>query len=231
MTFVLGARCKDGVVVIGDTHLSVRCDFAYGYKLFSVFPGIVIAFAGDKALLELFKSNFLDFIKSQGLINNPVSSQRALFLTSKISRQISDKYGRHYDILLATSGTLFGGTSSLRWLAPTGESMPISDYCKLGSDTPHATVFLKKLFRPDMSMQQGAELGYFIIKYLERFELGLERGLDLIPPFDKPVIWFVPDAAPDQLLTDRKILDRFESNSIERLDKLETNIVKSYGLC
>lgn len=66
--------------------------------------------------------------------------------------------------------------------------MPVPDYQALGSASPHATVFPRKLFRADMCMEQGAELGYFIIKYLDRFELGLERGLDIKPPFDRPVI-------------------------------------------
>ena len=55
MTFVLGVRCKDGAVLIGDTHLPVRCDFTFDYKIFSEFSGVVIAFAGGKALLKSFK--------------------------------------------------------------------------------------------------------------------------------------------------------------------------------
>ena len=32
------------------------------------------------------------------------------------------------------------------------------------------------------------------------------------------------------MMTDRKIVDRFESNATKRLDRLDTNIVKSYSL-
>jgi hypothetical protein len=64
--------------------------------------------------------------------------------------------------------------------------MPISDYTTIGNDSPHATVFLKKLFRNDISTEQSAELGYFIIKYLDRFEFTLKNGLlDTKPPFDR----------------------------------------------
>jgi 20S proteasome alpha/beta subunit len=47
MTFVFGARCKDGVVLIGNTLLPATKDYSYGHKIFSEFPGVVIACAGD----------------------------------------------------------------------------------------------------------------------------------------------------------------------------------------
>ena len=80
-----------------------------------------------------------------------------------------------------------------------------------------------------MNMEEAAELGYFIIKYIRRFNLCIGNNLDTNPPFDIPTIWYIPDDGPDALLTDRKILHRFELNSMKRLNKLETNIVESYN--
>ena len=164
------------MVLIGDILLPVTHDYAYGHKIFSVFPGIVIAITAGKSIFDLIKSNILDYVKSERLTNDSVSTQRFLISMSKISRQKVDKisnqaddvYGKTFDILIALSGTLVDGISSLRWMFPNGEFVAFSNYADIGSDSPHSAVFLKKLFRGDMSMEEAAELGYFLIKYIER---------------------------------------------------------------
>lgn len=138
---------KSRVVLIGDTLLSGTKDYSCGHKIFREFPGIVIALASDRAISELLKSNILDFLKSQRLINNLVSTERFLISMSQIARRISEKHVRLFDILLAISGTLIGGVSSLHYMVPTGETWPIPNYSKIGSDSPRATALLKKLFR------------------------------------------------------------------------------------
>lgn len=148
---------------------------------------------------------------------------------SQISRKISNEQGRNFDTLLAISGTLINDKSFLRYLAPSGEFLHVSDHFSIGFYSPHDAVFLKKLFRREMNMEEGAELGYFIIKYVQRFDLSI-HPLDINPPFDKPVIWYVPDGTPDFLMTDQKILEEMESNSIKHLDRLESDVVNSYNI-
>ena len=76
-------------------------------------------------------------------------------------------YGKTFDILIALSGTLVDGISSLRWMFPNGEFVAFLNYGDIGH-TFHTLLFLKKLFLGDMSMEEAAELGYFLIKYIER---------------------------------------------------------------
>ena len=100
--------------------------------------------------------------RSDRLGEASVSTQRFLISMSKISRQKVDKisnqaddvYGKTFDILIALSGTLVDGISSLRWMFPNGEFVAFSNYADIGSDSPHSAVFLKKLFRGDMSMEK-----------------------------------------------------------------------------
>ena len=99
-------RCKDGVVLIGDTILPATHDCSYGHKILSMFPGVVIAFAGDAEKFWLFKSDILDLLKSQESANNPVSTEQFLLSISQISRQIGDKHDRYFDILVGIGGSL-----------------------------------------------------------------------------------------------------------------------------
>jgi len=48
---------------------------------------------------------------------------------------------------------------------------------------------MKKVWNPELSMEQVAELGYFIIKYIENFELILTVGVGHI---GYPQNWFIP---------------------------------------
>lgn len=93
MTFILGARCADGVVLIGDTLILGSKDSSFGHKIFSPFPGAVIAVDG-LGIFELLKYNILDFVESKGLINNPVSIERSLNRCLKyLERLVTNKAG------------------------------------------------------------------------------------------------------------------------------------------
>ena len=49
---------------------------------------------------------------------------------------------------------------------------------QLGTGSSHGLVFLKKIWHEHMNMEEVGELGYFIIKYIQRFELDLTVGVD-----------------------------------------------------
>ena len=55
------------------------------------------------------------------------------------------------------------------------------------------------------------ELGYFIIKYIERFELNGNVG-------GEPQVWFIPDAGKLHELS-RDLCNKFNENTDKRLDK------------
>ena len=81
-----------------------------------------------------------------------------------------------------------------------------------------------------MNMEEVGELGYFIIKYIQRFELDLTVGVDNIRVTnDKPQIWFIPDNV-DDYQADEHLLKKFEQKTQTRLEKLNQNITDGYNL-
>ena len=42
-------------------------------------------------------------------------------------------------------------------------------------------------------MEGFARLAYFIIKYLDKFQIDAGIGFDNVEPYDKPQMWFIPD--------------------------------------
>jgi 20S proteasome alpha/beta subunit len=56
MTYILGSKCKDGVVLVADRKFSIEqgggIDFIYD-KLFGEYNGIIMGFAGTRRRFEL----------------------------------------------------------------------------------------------------------------------------------------------------------------------------------
>jgi hypothetical protein len=92
------------------------------------------------------------------------------------------------------------------------------DYKAIGTGEPYGSIYLKQNWQPDMTTKQVAELGYFIIKYIEKFYLDLSVGVNV----DKPQIWFIPDNEVDHS-ADVQLLDEYEENTRKRLERIEEN--------
>jgi len=80
----------------------------------------------------------------------------------------------------------------LTWFNAFGGIRPIEDACLIGVGRTYASTFLNNLFSEgtvDTPMIKLAELGYFSIKYIEKFKLDLRVGVGR----GKPSIHFIPD--------------------------------------
>ena len=57
MTIILGVKCIDGVVLVGDRKLTDvdKIDFSYGDKITGEVEGFLTAFSGDKSVFDLFR--------------------------------------------------------------------------------------------------------------------------------------------------------------------------------
>jgi hypothetical protein len=91
-----------------------------------------------------------------------------------------------FDALLATQTTDRGAL--LHYVYAERVSEPIPNYRVLGSGEPYGTIFLNRFCKKEKekTMEEIATIGYFIIMYIERFELNDKVG-------GEPQIWFIPD--------------------------------------
>lgn len=78
-----------------------------------------------------------------------------------------------------------------------------------------AYVFIKPFYNDSIQMEEFARIGYFTIKYLDRFELDPDVGLDKNNPRHSfPQIWFVPNIGSFYSLEDKPdLLERFEAEA------------------
>ena len=184
MTYILGARCTDGVVLVSDSKVSGGNTPLYEEKLTEVLTSLaVMGGSGPGGLIE----RFLKEIKTQ-VDNNQIESDEDLinFIEDR-SLELSQKYARrigHFGVLI---GVRSGYESELHNLfTQNGFMEPVKKYATIGSGEPYGAFLLKYLWHEDMSMMDFASLGYFLIRYVTNSELDDSVGGD-------PTVWFIPD--------------------------------------
>ena len=67
--------------------------------------------------------------------------------------------------------------SVLQYVYPYGLAERVSKYRVIGHGEPYGAFFLKRWWKPNMTMLDVAELGFFIIKYIQEFELDNTVGI------------------------------------------------------
>ena len=99
---------------------------------------------------------------------------------------MNQKYPRSggFDALIGISGKKFrinNNRSVLNYYFQDGRPEPVSQIKAIGTGSPYGSIFLKQNWERNNSlrMEQVAELGYLIIRYIETFELDQTFELDL----------------------------------------------------
>jgi 20S proteasome alpha/beta subunit len=224
MTYILGARCRDGVVIVAERKFTINygADYEYDSKMVGEIGGTIVGFSGGRRTFELYRTEIRTYVR-QYQEDHGTGAPRDEFVlkNSEIMSRLYNRFHNREDNFDALIG-LTDNPSKLKYFYPDGGLEPVNTYKAIGSGEPYGSIFLKNLYNPTKSMEEVAEIGYFIIKYIEAFQLDLTVGVSNTPPNDKPEVWFIPDGiGTGGLTTDHHasstILDNFEERTKERL--------------
>lgn len=220
MTYILGARCKDGVVLVADRKVTYEDGhIEWQDKLFRDFTPIVFGGAGAIGFIQHFRDRLMRYYsgKSFGLIDDYV------FQMEKNVGDINTLYNytqREFEVLAGIRTTV---GAVLQYIAPAGIAETITKYKVIGSGEPHGSIILKILWREDMSMLETAKLGYFIIMNIDKLHLTDWVGVG----DDKPNIWFIPDNS-DPYQADSTLLNEIATEIQSKLEALKENIHNAF---
>jgi 20S proteasome alpha/beta subunit len=190
MTLIMGARCVDGVVLVADRKVTLPDLSAFDYqdKLFEGIGHVIYGSSGSTGLYQLFVGHVEDYVRS-----NPgdMTYRNAVLKLSQIAFNIYRRYDfrprYRYDLLVVIAPD--DERSNLTFISGNGIPMKIDTIHTIGSGSDYVSIFTKGSYNQNMTMEQAAELGYFVIKYVEDFQLNMTVGVnDGIPQ-----IWFMPD--------------------------------------
>jgi 20S proteasome alpha/beta subunit len=199
MTYILGLRCREGVVLVGDKKVTTTNEvesitFEYKRKIHGIIGGIVFGSSGSTDIFGLFMDDIAEQVKTRG----DVTFDNAILKMTDIVLEMNKKRGfnrkTYFDLLVAIRYP-DNRNSVLTWISGLGGKQEIDTYRAIGIGRIYGDHILEKAWRPNMSMEESAALGYFMISYIENFKLHSSVGIDKVIP----QIWFIPDNERDNL--------------------------------
>jgi 20S proteasome alpha/beta subunit len=213
MTFVLGSRCKDGVILVADRKITSTNEFKsisfdYKNKLFGILDGVIFGSSGSTDSSELFREHTLEQVRKniRAIIakddgnHHEITYDNLVLTLCDIVLDINKKrdfmIDYYFELLVAIRHP--DRPSTLTWIPGAGVKRLIDSYHTLGIGGIFAREYLEKLWYPEISMKEASSLGYFIIKHIEDNKLHSAVGIEKYPPH----IWFIPD---DERINGKKI--------------------------
>lgn len=190
MTYILGAKCKDGIVLIGDTKITIEggTDFSYDKKIIVPIDlnNVVMGSAGAGGLFEEFQrriqTRVKQIVKGDNKSNKLYINTEDGFLTliTKVIREMHNDYKNDsYKItrnLMILCATRLHPQSKLTAFYGDGSSEIVNDIRVIGHGEPYGSLFHKQMWNKNMNMKQTARLGIFIIKLIKDVHLDESVG-------------------------------------------------------
>lgn len=226
MTYILGARCKDGVVLVGDTKVTIDggSDSSYGKKITTPFPNaVVMGAAGAGGFYKDFQNRII-----KEVFETEINKGKQCFeltriegfsiLIGKVLKDMNEYYVRERNIFLNNLQILCAtrindSKSQLHLFNPLGFPEPITQYKPIGHGASYGKLFLKNIWKSSMGMEQTAKLGLFVIKCIQDLNLDTKVGYD---GEYLPQVFYIPDA-PN--------LQQIKNFPIQELSKGSVNIL------
>lgn len=161
MTYVLGARCFDGVVLIADTKMTVEggIDTKFGDKITGELTGVLTSFSGLRDQFEPFRSQLREFRSS---LDKQTTPDTVIKKIRDIMRSLYSQYGNRFnlELLVAISRAAINEKSILCYFHDDGLYQKIdNDYKAIGA-AAYGEIYLKQLWNLQKNMDETAELGY-----------------------------------------------------------------------
>jgi hypothetical protein len=218
--------------MVADKKMTVDSGRAYEYrdKLICDIPDVIIGYSGLSSKFNRFRIKVTNYMEEEFANNKSVPKiGKILDKIGDICLSIRNEYrlSEGFDTLVGISTKKFQQESKdlksdLRYFDPEGLPEYVNEFKSIGSGAPHGDVILKKIWNKDMSMEEVAEIGYFIIKYIEKLELDLTVAVGL----HQPQIWYLPDDKACCQVKDNDILFKeFDRKTILRISKIENDII------
>lgn len=236
MTYILGAKCSDGVVLVGDTKVTIDdgADYTYSNKIFNPFNTVVMGSAGISGLYKTFQNRIVTAVRDYNQEGHTIDTvEKFSILTESVIRDMHEIYGEDRHILRNLSVLLavrMGEKAEIMNFTHIGFPEPINSYKAIGHGEPYGAIFLKKLWTEHMTMEKVALLSCFIIKVIQESKIDNSVGYSEEYP---PQVWYIPDIKypndmPPFATEDEQIEFSIQLRDIKyRIRELEKKEVKS----
>ena len=183
VTYIMGARCKDGLVIVSDSRLATGNDISRGDKIFQPISNVVIGASGNAGVFTKFSRQI-----NEGVENRQVRSWDDLMtvvedLTLRLNQRYLERTSEPIEVLMGIQDS--EDNAKLYLVSSHGVAQEITKVVAIGHAEPYGSLFLKTMWSNDVTMRQAAELGAFVIYAIS--ELEIDNSVDNLVQ-----LWYVP---------------------------------------
>jgi len=172
LTLILGARCTDGVVIVGDTKITstIGTVLRYEPKLAGVLRNVIFGYAGSVIMYKVFERYIIGDLM---ILRDSSDKYTADNLVNKIAEAmcvIKEARSNQYFDLRVMIGRQFprDGKSDLHVVNSQGRINHISNWKAIGKGESSANPIVERRWTEDTSMKEFALLSYCIIRCAEQ---------------------------------------------------------------
>jgi len=239
MTYILGARCSDGVVLIGDTKVTIDggTDSASGKKIEQPFPNsVVMGAAGIGGFYKDFQNRVVREVatirKNEGNTSFELTRIEGFsILVGRVLKEMNEYYAKERHIFLNNLHILCATRINdlkpqLHMFNPIGFPEPITQYKSIGGGAPYGKLFLKHIWKSNLSMRQTAKLGLFIIKLIQDKELDNTVGYTEEFPSQ---VYYIPNVPTQNQLKNFPIQELSNSQVNTLIGEIDSEISNLNG--
>lgn len=207
LTYILGAKCTDGIVVVGDRRVT-RGSGGYEYedKIFSDVSNVIIGASGTVGLFDKFRREISRVARENRDIDVRDFIAQAEKIVYGLNTEYMDRKVGFIDLLVAYGKTRHG---ELQYITPVGLAEAVRRYQVIGSGAPYGAYYLKKLWHNKLTMRKVAILACAIIQHIEENELDQAVG---VGNENLPQVWFNANWPKPE---DYEVLSQEAKNALE----------------
>jgi 20S proteasome alpha/beta subunit len=219
MTYILGAKCCDGVVLVGDTKITIEegTRFTYGKKLFKPLRSGVMGASGISGFYSSFQNRMTIHVREEENQHvNLNDHERLKTLAENVIREMHGLYEQDRYLLINNFNVLMAlrvfDVVELTNFTGYGIPEPVNSIKVIGHGESYGALFIDKMWNPKMSMMQTAKMALFIIKLIQDTKIDTSVGYntDFLPQiYCLPNVIFPSDFAVSNPIKkeEQKIID------------------------
>jgi 20S proteasome alpha/beta subunit len=219
LTIILGARCKDGVLIAADRRIVRGTEYEEEEKIFTPVEGVVAAASGLTGIMD----KFLKAVEAGATAARVQSLDEVISGIEDVTAGLRERYEKRLgedgkgflEVLVGGLTNLSSGEAEIYHVLPQGYAERIKRYLVIGHGEPYVKPFVKALYREGITCEEMARISTFAILVVERLELNSTVG-------GKPQIYTIID--------NQKAIELPESRIDDLIKETEPNIKRIYEI-
>jgi 20S proteasome alpha/beta subunit len=172
LTLILGARCTDGVVIVGDTKITSTMGTVLRYepKLAGVLRNVIFGYAGSVIMYKVFERYIIGDLMILRDSSDKYTDDNLVNKIADAMCVIKEARSNQYFDLRVMIGRQFpnDGESDLHVVSSEGRIDRIFSWKAIGKGELSANPIMERKWKEGMNMKEFALLSYCIIRCAEQ---------------------------------------------------------------